>query len=363
MKTLQAHPASFLLHLLHLHLLPCALPCPPGCVVYVSEARNAALLSNLEAAAAAVSGAALANLFIDAPYNRTAFTLVGAEVPALASAAAGLATAALQAVDMRGHAASHPRLGAVDHISCHPLTAMSWRGGEERETAAQASGSAATEGGAAQQQQQQQQEAAATLARTIALQLGAGPSAVPVFTYGWAHPHSRPLVALRRELGYFKGAAAGSWQGSLQAAPGGTAATVAAGSEGGTADTVPLPLAPCFGPRAAPARSGLCCIGASPWIVNYNVLLHTQDMAAARALAHAVTERGGGLPAVQAMALRHADGIEVACNLLDPAASSPEAVLTEVQRLAGPAGLQVGRAYRTNKLPEELAAAAAAARL
>ncbi len=205
------------------------------------------------------------------------------------------------------------------------------------------------------QQQQQQQEAAVALARTIALQLGAGPHAVPVYTYAWAHPRGQPLAQLRRELGYFKGAAASTWQGGLQPAPGGAA--------GDSSTAVPLPLAPCFGPTAAPARSGVCCVVASPWIVNFNVLLHTEDMAAARAVARAVSERGGGLQAVQAMALRHEAGIEVACNLLDPAASPPHAVLAEVQRLASAAGLRVGRAYRTNKLPGELAAAAAAAGL
>ncbi len=32
-----------------------------------------------------------------------------------------LARAALETIDLRSHAASHPRLGVVDHISCHPL--------------------------------------------------------------------------------------------------------------------------------------------------------------------------------------------------------------------------------------------------
>ncbi|KAL4457779.1 hypothetical protein ABPG75_012644 [Micractinium tetrahymenae] len=239
-----------------------------GCVVYVSEAHNRALLSQLEAIAVEARGTALANLFVDAPYNRTAFTLVGAEVPPLA-----------------------------------------------------------------------------------------------VLTYGWAHPEGRQLASLRRELGYFTGAAAGIWQGSPLPAASGASAQAGGSSGTPTGDAVPLPVAPCFGPLTAPARSGVCCVGASPWIVNYNVLLHAKDMAAAAAIARAVSERGGGLPAVQAMALRHEDGIEVACNLLDPAASPPEAVLAEVQRLAAAAGLQVGRAYRTNRLPAELAAAAAAAGL
>lgn len=324
--------------------------------MYVSEARDTALLRRLQAAAAAAPGTHLANVFIDEPYNRTNFTLVGDSVHALAAAAVEVARAALTAVDLRRHAATHPRLGAVDHISCHPLPA-----------APAGSGSSA---GSEQRQQrdQQEQQQAAALARSIAQQLGAGPLAVPVLTYGWAHPQQRRLDDVRRQLGYFRGAAAGSWAGALQAggaaaAAGGAAAAADAAAGGGMPEGLLLPLAPCYGPPGAPTRSGMCCVGASPWIINYNVLLHTSDVAAARHVARAVSERGGGLAGVQAMALPHIDGIEVACNLLDPRRVSPAEVLAEVQRLAGAAGLEVGPAYRTNKAPEELTAAAAAAGL
>ena len=43
-------------------------------------------------------------------------------------------------------------------------------------------------------------------------------------------------------------------------------------------------------------------------MVNYNVLLHTQDMQACRSIAKAVSTRGGGLPAVEAMGLQHDGG-------------------------------------------------------
>ena len=296
---------------------------------------------------------------MDAPYNRTNFTLLGRSVPQLAAAAVALARAAVAALDLRAHAATHPRLGTVDHISCHPLpppggadggATQQWQAEQQRQ---------------AEQQQQQQAEqaglaageaAAAALALTIAQQLGSGGPALPVYLYGWAHPQRRPLDALRRELGYFRGATTGTWQGSLQLDP-------SAGAQPGEAQA--LPRAPCFGSAAAPVRSGVCCVGAAPWIVNYNVLLHTDDMAAARAIARGVSHRGGGMPGVQAMALRHTDGIEVACNLLQPDAMPPEAVLEAVCRLAvqhgsGGREVEVGPAYRTNKAPEELVAAALA---
>lgn len=49
-------------------------------------------------------------------------------------------------------------------------------------------------------------------------------------------------------------------------------------------------------------------IGATPWITNYNILLDTKDMAQARNLARQISQRGGGLKNVQAMALRHEEG-------------------------------------------------------
>lgn len=102
------------------------------------------------------SGTALVHTFIDKPYNRTGFTLVSAVpqqvlgppsgqfskvlnpqisckcsctiellagVAQLARTAVQVARAALAAIDLRLHSASHPRLGVVDHISCHPLGA------------------------------------------------------------------------------------------------------------------------------------------------------------------------------------------------------------------------------------------------
>lgn len=350
--------------------------------MYVSEARDAGVLRQLESVVRSTPGAALANRFVDSPYNRTGFTLVGTSTPQLAAAVASLAHAALAVVDLRCHAATHPRLGAVDHISCHPLAAPS----AEPEAAAEAAaGPAAAEAAIAGERQVQQrldplqgtavaeagEAAAAELAREIAQQLGSGPLAVPVFTYGWAHPQQRPLDALRRQLGYFKEAAGGGWQGALQLSPSkhaaldpaAAAAAAASGASAAAAAADALPLAPCYGPAAAPLHSGICCVGAASWVVNYNILLLTDDLAAARAIARAVTQRGGGLAGVQAMALRHSEGIEVATNLLDPAASPPAAVLAAVQRLAAERGLEVGAAYRTNKTPEELVAAALAAGL
>jgi hypothetical protein len=59
-----------------------------------------------------------------------------------------------------------------------------------------------------------------------------------------------------------------------------------------------------------------------------------------------VSERGGGLKFVEAMALSHQDGaVEVACNLLNPEVTSPEAVQLFLEQAVSesfPAGLSGG---------------------
>ena len=52
---------------------------------------------------------------------RTAVSPRADRLPQLAGAAVALARHVLAALDFRQHAASHPRLGSVDHVSCHPL--------------------------------------------------------------------------------------------------------------------------------------------------------------------------------------------------------------------------------------------------
>lgn len=66
-------------------------------------------------------------------------------------------------------------------------------------------------------------------------------------------------------------------------------------------------MVPDFGPLAVNPASGVVLVGATPWVTNYNISLETTDMASAIAIARTVSERTGGLPNVQAMALRHED--------------------------------------------------------
>ncbi|BDA46386.1 probable formimidoyltransferase-cyclodeaminase [Coccomyxa sp. Obi] len=276
-----------------------------GCNVYISEGSKLALLEQLKGVASTDTGTALVHTFIDKPYNRTGFTLASPGPQQLARTAVHLARAALAAIDLRLHSASHPRLGVVDHISCHPL------------------GTGAT------------LSSATEAARLIGAQLGEGELAVPVFLYGSAHKNQQSLADIRRACGYFKGSKQGAFHGA-------------------SGIIIPPGLQPDYGPEHLDPSRGLATVGAVPFVVNYNVLLKTDDMQLSRQIARAVSSRGGGLPSVEAMALPHEGGVEIACNLLDAATSSPEAVGAAVQQHALKHGIVVGDAYMTGRTPEEL---------
>eukprot|EP00244_Chara_vulgaris_P006666 TRINITY_DN2519_c0_g1_i1.p1 TRINITY_DN2519_c0_g1~~TRINITY_DN2519_c0_g1_i1.p1 ORF type:complete len:247 (-),score=20.41 TRINITY_DN2519_c0_g1_i1:396-1109(-) len=185
---------------------------------------------------------------------------------------------------------------------------------------------------------------------------------IPMYLYGWAHPGHRPLDELRRSLGFFAGASSGEWKGHsfppLSPSPFSPLQTQLSqpqtrSSRLQTQSSVPqttitsiaaqVPLPPDYGPSDAAgagdasllSAAGVTVVGACPWMINFNVPILTQDMKLCQRIAKAVSARGGGLPHVQAMALRHDSGcLEVACNLLDPLVTGPEAVQSLVQQLA-----------------------------
>lgn len=289
--------------------------------VYVSEGRDQALISRLSAAGAA-AGAAIANEFLDVAYHRAGLTLASTDVSRLEASVEAVCCEALSSLDLRTHVASHPRVGVVDHIACNPLGSMTC-------------------------------EDAGRLARRLGSHLGSGilgtAPAVPVYFYGAAREDGRALAELRRSLGYFGGAARGEWKGlSEQMA------------------TAMRNLPPDIGPGEVDPQYGAAVVGAVPWVTNYNLLLagagldQAELMIQCRKIARLTGARGGGLAAVETMALPHEQGVEVACNLLDTSTTPPVEVRARVSELAQAEGLQIISDYFTNKQPEEVLAIAEA---
>ncbi|KAJ7551211.1 hypothetical protein O6H91_06G004700 [Diphasiastrum complanatum] len=298
------------------------------CKIYISDSRNSRALQTIRAVAESHERAPLLHEFKDTEYNRVGYTLVGALPSAQKQEAgrgkdAGLSSfsrlplqiavldivrAALESLNLEEHCGTHPRVGVVDHICFHPL------------------GSAGL-------------EQAASLARSVAASIGSR-FKVPTYLYGAAHQQGRALDSVRRDLGYYRCNSQGQWIGGLS--------------------NISSSFSPDFGPSAClNKRSGMVVVGASPWVMNYNVPILSNDLRAARRIARKVSSRGGGLPQVQAMALLHGDDfIEVACNLLDTAVTSPDIVQTQVSILAEEEGIAVRQGYLTGYSEQEVYALA-----
>jgi hypothetical protein len=90
---------------------------------------------------------------------------------------------------------------------------------------------------------------------------------------------------------------------------------------------------PDAGPYAATAAAGVVTIGAVPWVTNFNVPLYTEDMAAAKAIARAVSAKGGGLPGVEVSLRRmhRLSGSVCACRMRQQTACAAARYLVPLQ--------------------------------
>ena len=255
------------------------------CVPNVSEGRSRETVAALGRAITRIPGVHLASVHIDPDHHRSVFTFLGAPEPVQAAALA-LARAVFAQVDMRTHEGIHPRLGALDVLPFVPLRGL----------------------GLAE---------ATTVARAVAARL-AEDHQLPVYLYGAAAtaPGRRSLLAVR----------AGQYEG------------------------LPTRLAdpswrPDYGPARFDPRLGAVLVGARDVLVAYNVWLEGDDLAAARAIARAVRESAGGLPALQALGARLARRgiVQVAMNLLDYRVTSLPQAFDAVRAEAARRGIGVRR--------------------
>jgi len=294
-----------------------------ACNVYISEGRDRTIidaivdsLSNTGTDSSSKGVSIVGHVFIDSTYNRTGITLVGSTSSAIAQGAATVSAKALELIDLRKHHATHPRLGVVDHISCHPLV-------QDGNAMSHARG------------------AARKIARLLGEEYG-----LPTYVYGTASYNGgeTSLAEIRRRFGYFKPQ---TMHGTTQVWKG---ASLDAEHQAALRAHPPA-----FGPSVVRPEWGIACVGSVPWVVNHNVVLNTPDVAVAKDIARRVSERGGGLQAVQAMGLEVDDGVEVACNLLDSGVSDATQVDDFISRVGQQDfGVQVVRSYQTGKTIQEL---------
>lgn len=275
------------------------------CVPNVSEGRRPRVIAQLAEAAGSARGALLLDVSSDPDHNRSVLTLAG-EPGALHEALLAVYQVALAEIDLARHQGVHPRIGAVDVAPFVPLA------GTSMEVAV---------------------AAALRLAPAVADRFG-----LPVYLYEEAapRPDRRSLATIRR--------------GGLP----GLAARLA-GDAGDTA------WAPDFGPPRLHPTAGATVIGARFFLIAFNALLDTGDVAIARAVARAVRQSGGGLPAVRAMGVYLASRgrAQVSMNLVDYRQTPLLRALDRVRREAAALGTRVVESEVVGLIPQEAALEAA----
>jgi glutamate formiminotransferase len=267
------------------------------CVPNVSEGRRPEVISRL-AAAVSRPGVRLLDLSSDPDHNRSVLTLAG-EPEALHTGLLALYETALAEIDLTRHRGVHPRVGAVDVVPFVPLG-----------TTPMAAAVAAAE----------------RLGAAVAERFG-----LAVYLYEQAARRAERCALARIRRGGFEGFAAK------------------------LADPA---WAPDFGPPHLHPTAGVTVIGARFFLIAFNAVLDTTDLAMARAVARAVRESGGGLPAVRAMGvwLQSRGRTQVSMNLVDFRRTPLLAALEGVRREAARRGARVIETELVGLVPEAAAA-------
>ena len=264
------------------------------CVPNVSEGRRPEVVADLFAAASSVPGVRLLDASSDPDHNRSVLTLAGEPDP-LHAALLALYAVALREIDLTHHSGVHPRVGAVDVTPFVPLA------GTAMEVAV---------------------AAAERLGAAVADRFGL---AVYLYEQAARVPARRRLADLRR-----------------------------GGFEGFAARLDDPAWAPDYGPPRVHPTAGVTVIGARFFLIAFNAVLETAEVAVARAIARRVRESGGGLPGVRAMGvyLASRDRAQVSLNLVDFRQTSLFAALDRLRREAAAEGTRVLETEVIGLVPE-----------
>ena len=253
-----------------------------------SEGRDLELVEAVTEAFAA--GADLLDRHTDPVHNRTVLTLA-AEPRRLAAALTGGAAACVARLDLSVHDGAHPRVGALD------VCPVVFAAPAEREAA---------------------RAQALTVAEGIAA-LG-----VPVFLYG-----ELAATPERHERAFFR--------------RGGPSELGRRMGEG---------LRPDLGPPALHPTAGATLVTARAPLAAFNLLLDTDELEIAVAIAAELRESGGGIAGVRAMAVDLDGRAQVSTNVHDPVAVPLATVIERVRELGAERGVKPVEAEIVGLVPE-----------
>ena len=230
------------------------------CVPNFSEGRDPAKVGAIAAAIGSVAGIFILDRALDPDHNRSVITFVGSLESVGEAALRGVARA-VELIDLNQHRGAHPRVGAADVVPFVPLQDVTL-------------------------------EDCVALARRVGQQIGQQ-LGVPVYLYeaAAARPERRNLENIRQ----------GQFEGLRE--------QIASREE----------RHPDFGERRVHPTAGATVVGARKFLIAYNIVLNTPDVAIAKKVARAVRASSGGLPHVKAMGveLKTRNLAQVSMNLTD----------------------------------------------
>jgi glutamate formiminotransferase len=266
------------------------------CIPNFSEGRRQSVIDQIVQAIAAVDGITLLDVKPDPDHNRTVVTFVGTP-SAVEEAAFRGAAKATELIDMEQHSGEHPRMGATDVVPFVPLAGATM-------------------------------EDCQAIALSVGERIGRELS-IPVYLYECSArtPERRNLADIRR--GEYEGI-----KGEIATNPART---------------------PDFGPSRMHPTAGATAVGARPPLIAFNVNLDTSDVKIAKAIAKAVREASGGLPAVKAkgMMLTATNQAQVSMNMVDFNVTGLHTVVEAIKLEAAKHNVRVANSEIIGLLPAQ----------
>jgi glutamate formiminotransferase len=244
------------------------------CVPNFSEGRDARLVEAI-VSAMRVEGVHLLDWSMNADHNRSIVTIAG-EPQAVVEAAVRAAGKAAELIDLTRQEGVYPRIGAADVIPFVPISGIKL-------------------------------EQCVMLARQAGLEIWRR-FGIPVYFYeaAAARPDRVNLEEVRR----------GQFEGLRDAVSKETARR------------------PDLGGQSLHPTAGACAVGARKFLIAYNILFDSADVATVRAIAREIRADSGGLKGVKAMCLLAHGRAQLSMSITDFEATPVSQVFKAVLRLA-----------------------------
>lgn len=264
------------------------------CVPNVSEGRNRETVQRIVESIMAVDTACVLDTHIDPDHNRSVITFV-ASPDNIVEAAVRAVKRAAELIDMRMHRGEHPRLGATDVLPFVPISQVTM---DDCVRLAH--------------------EAGERIARELS---------IPVYYYERAalRPDQIHLEDVRR--------------GALEL----LREQIATNPE----------RAPDEGAPVIHETAGAIAVGARPFLIAFNVVLRSNDIAVARQIAKAIRARNGGLPFLKALGFRLStrSSVQVSMNLVNYEVTGMDAAYDAIRREAERLGVGIESAEIVGLIP------------